>query len=54
MGKDIKTRCGNGMDDFNALCGEIGSEGFNEDVGCFLLDLGNGRSDMGRTAINQV
>lgn len=42
------------MDDFNALCSEIGSEGFNENVGCFLLDFGNGRSDMGGTAINQV
>lgn len=54
MRKDIKTRCSNGMDDFNALCSEIGSEGFNENVGCFLLDFGNGRSDMGGTAINQV
>lgn len=54
MGKDIEARGSNGMDNVDALCGEIGSKRFDEDVGCFLLDFGNGRGDMGGTTVDQV
>jgi hypothetical protein len=54
VGKHVQAGRGDVVNRFNTLVREIGSEGFDEDGGCFLLDLGDGRCDVSGTAVGEI